>query len=114
MLPAFHEGAYLYLGDIHASEGDSEFYGVADESRAEVTVSCDVVRNKVIPAPRIETSTSVIHLHSFRPLDDAIMQASRWLMDWMVQDYGVSPREAYMHMDLNVGVEIPKKYLENA
>jgi len=40
MLPVFHEGAYLYLGDVHASEGDSEFYGVADESRAEVTVSC--------------------------------------------------------------------------
>jgi amidase len=133
LLPAYHDGAYLYLGDIHASEGDSEFYGVADESRAEVTVSCDVVRNKTIPGPRIETPTSIIQLHSYRPLDDAIMQASRWLMDWMVQDYGVSPRDAYMHMDLNpdlrihvsqmvklgrinytVGVEIPKKYLESA
>ena len=130
MLPVLHEGAYLYLGDIHASEGDSEFYGVADESRAEVTVSCDVLRAKTIPAPRIETPTSIIQLHSFRPLDDAIMQASRWLIDWMVQDYGISPREAYMHLDLNpefrihvyqmvklgrinytVGVEIPKKYL---
>jgi len=130
MLPVLHEGAYLYIGDIHASEGDSEFYGVADESRAEVTVSCDVVRNKVIPAPRIETPTSIIQLHSFRPLDDAIMQASRWLIDWMVQDFGMSPRDAYMHLDLNpefrihvyqmiklgrinytVGVELPKKYL---
>ena len=131
MLPVFHEGAYLYIGDMHASQGDSEFYGIADESRGEVTLSCEVVPTKMIPAPRIETPTSIIQLHSFRPLDDAIMQAFRWLIDWMVQDYGISPREAYMHMDLNpdlrihvyqmiklrrinytVGVEIPKKYLE--
>jgi hypothetical protein len=51
----------------------------------------------------------------------------------MVQDYGINPREAYMHMDLNpdlrihvyqmvkmgrinytVGVEIPKRYLGDA
>ncbi len=131
MLPVFHEGAYLYIGDMHGSQGDSEFYGIADESRGEVTLSCEVVPNKTVPAPRIETPTSIIQLHSFRPLDDAIMQAFRWLIDWMVEDYGVSPVEAYQHMDLNpdlrihvyqmiklkrinytVGVEIPKKYLE--
>ena len=130
MLPVFHEGAYLYAGDLHGSQGDSEFYGIADESRGEVTLSCEVIPNKKIPAPRIETPTSIIQLHSFRPLDDAIMQAMRWLIDWMVEDYGVPPVEAYQHMDLNpdfrihvyqmiklrrinytVGVEIPKKYL---
>lgn len=130
MLPVFHEGAYIYCGDVHGSQGDSEFYGIADESRAELTISCDIVPDKIIPAPRIETPTSIIQLHSFRPLDDAVQQAFRWLIDWMVEDYGISPLEAYQHMDLNpdvrihiyqmiklrrinytVGVEIPKKYL---
>jgi acetamidase/formamidase len=131
MLPVFHEGAYLYIGDMHASQGDSEYYGIADESRGAVTLSCEVVPNKPIPAPRIETPTSIIQLHSFRPLEDAIHQAIFWLIDWMVTDHGISPREAYMHIDLNpdfrihvyqmvklrrinytVGAEIPKKYLQ--
>ncbi len=130
MLPVFYEGAYLYVGDVHASMADTEFYGIADESRAEVTLSCEVVVNKTVPAARIETPTSIIQLHSFRPLEDAVQQAVLWLIDWLVTDYEMSPREAYMHMDLNpdvrihvyqmiklgrieytVGAEIPKKYL---
>ena len=131
VLPVFHDGAYLYIGDMHGSQGDSEYYGIADESRGEVTISCEIVSGKKpIPAPRIETPNSIIQLHSFRPLDDAVMQAMLWLIDMMVDDYGVSPRDAYMHMNLNpdfrihvyqmiklrrinytVGAEIPKKYL---
>jgi amidase len=130
LLPIYHEGAYLYAGDVHGSEGDAEYYGMADESRAEVTLSCDVVAGKQIPAPRIETPTSLIQLHSSRPVEDAVHQAFLWLMDWLVTDYSISPRDAYLLMCLNpdvrihvyqmvnmgrigftVGVEFPKKYL---
>ncbi len=130
MLPVFHEGAYLYAGDVHASQADSEFTGSADESRSEVTLSCEIDPGKHIPAPRIETPTSIIQLHSFRPLEDAVQQAFFWLIDWLVTDYGWSPRDAYMQMSVNpdvrihvyqmvkigrihytAGVEIPKKYL---
>lgn len=130
MLPVFLEGAYLYVGDVHASQADSEFYGIADESRAEVTLSCEILPDKQIPWPRIETPTSIIQLHSYRPLDDALRQAFLWMIDWLVTDYGISPRDAYMHMDLTpdarihvyqmikvgrinytVGVEFPKQYL---
>jgi acetamidase/formamidase len=133
MLPVAVEGAYLYVGDVHASMADSEFYGIADESRAEVTLSCELIPQKEIPWVRLETPEAIIQLHSFRPLDDAIKQAFFWMIDWLVQDYGFSPREAYMHMDVNpqvrinvyqmimlrrinytVGVSFPKKYLPQA
>lgn len=129
-LPVFHEGAYYYVGDVHASQADSEFYGIADESRGELTLSFDLIPGKDIPFPRVETPTALIQLNSYRPVEDALRQAFLWMIDWLVTDYGFSPRDAYMHMDLNpevrihvyqmialgrinytVGVEFPKKYL---
>ena len=45
----YHPGALLYIGDVHASQADTEYYGTADETRAEVQVSCRVIKNKRIP-----------------------------------------------------------------
>ena len=73
---------------------------------------------------------SIVSVYSFRPLEDAVEYAIDDLMRWMVTDYGVSQRDAYMHMSINpdfrvnvyqmvrlgriqytVGAEMPKKYL---
>ena len=35
----YHEGGLLYVGDVHASQGDTEFTGSADETGAELTLS---------------------------------------------------------------------------
>lgn len=130
-LNVYHEGAYLYVGDVHGSQADTEFFGAGDESRAVLTLTVDVVKDRSIPFPRIETPTSVIQLNSYRPLDEAVMDAFRWTMDMLVEEYSFSPLEAYQHLGLNpdvrvnvyqmiktnrlqytVGVEFPKRYLE--
>jgi amidase len=130
LLPVFHPGAYLYLGDVHASMADGEFSGWANDTRAELTLSCDVIKRKAIPWMRIETPAEIVQLHSFKPLDRAIEQAFFWLVDWLVEDYGFSQRDAFLQMGVNpdvrinvyqmcafgrlnytVGVSIPKKYL---
>jgi len=126
----YNDGGLLYIGDVHGTQGDTEFYGVADETRAEVTLSCQVIKNKQIPSLRIEKAESIISLYSYRPLDVAVETAIINLMEWMVEDYGIDQREAYMHVCINpdfrvntyqmvklgriqytVGAEIPKKYL---
>ena len=129
-LNCYHEGGLLYVGDVHGSQGDTEFYGTADETRAELTLSCKVIKNKRVPFVRLEKAESIVSLYSFRPLENAVESAIVNLMEWMVSDYGVSEREAYMHTCINpefrvhvyqmvrlgrlqytVGAEIPKKYL---
>ena len=35
-LPVFHTGALFYLGDVHASQGDTEFTGTAAETQSTV------------------------------------------------------------------------------
>ena len=129
-LTCSHEGGLLYVGDVHGSQGDTEFYGTADETRAELTLSCRVVKNKTIPFVRLEKADTIVSLYSFRPLEDAVESAIVNLMEWMVTEYGVSERDAYMHTCINpdfrvnvyqmvrlgriqytAGAEIPRKYL---
>jgi acetamidase/formamidase len=130
LVNCYNDGALLFVGDVHGSQGDTEFYGFADETRAEVTLRCDVIKNKRIPNPRLIKQDSIISLCSYRPLEDAVRTAMLDLMEWMTTEYRVNPREAYMHFSINpdfrinvyqmvpvsriaytVGAEIPKKYL---
>ena len=129
-LNVYHDGALFYAGDVHASQGDTEFYGTADETRSELTLRCRVIKNKKIPFVRLEKPESIVSLYSFRPLEDAVESAILNLMEWMVAEYGVPERDAYMHACVNpdfrinvyqmvrigriqytVGAEIPRKYL---
>jgi amidase len=131
LFPVFNEGGLLFLGDVHAGMGDTEFSGVADESSAEVRVKCKVIKGKSIPFVRIEKKNSIIQVNSFRPLEEAIRQAMLWMMDWMSEDYGRNHRDAYVilstcpkvHVNVyqmvinagklqyTVGVEFPREHL---
>src|SRR4029077_1856607 len=42
LLPIFHEGARFYLGDVHASQGDTEFTGTAAETKATVRLRLEL------------------------------------------------------------------------
>ena len=55
-LNATHDGGLLFLGDVHASQGDSELTAIANETAADVTLTCDVLKNRTTPGVcRIET-----------------------------------------------------------
>jgi acetamidase/formamidase len=95
MLPIHHEGALFYLGDVHASQGDTEFTGTAAETNANVRVRLEVVKKKKIPWMRIETPTSLIAVAANRPLEVAVETATVWLMEWLVEEWGMTMKEAY-------------------
>jgi amidase len=101
-----NEGGLLFVGDVHASQGDTEFSGVAAETRAEVTLSVDVIPAKKIPYPRIETPTHLISLYNSRPLEHAVTKAVFHLMEWLVEEYGMSQRDAYMQISVNPEVRV--------
>jgi amidase len=101
-----NEGGLLFVGDVHASQGDTEFSGVAAETRAEVTISVQVIPGKKIPYPRIETPASLIALYNSRPLEQAVNRAIFLLMEWLVEEYSMSQRDAYMQISVNPGVRV--------
>jgi len=101
-----NEGGLLFVGDVHACQGDGELSSVAAETRAEVTLSVEVIPGKKIPYPRIETPTSLIALYNSRPLEHAVTRAAFLLMEWLVGEFGMSQRDAYLQIGINPGVRV--------
>ena len=129
-LPVYHPGGLFYLGDVHASQGDTEYTGTAAETQATVRLSFDIIKGKRPPGMSIETPNSIIAIHAYRPLEEAVHQATIFLMDWLISTYGFSPADAYCLVStcpdfrINVyqmckigklsyvaGAELPKRYL---
>ena len=94
-LPVSHAGALFYLGDVHASQGDTEYTGTAAETCATVRVRLELVKQKRLPFMRIEKPDSIISVHAARPLELAVDTATQHLMAWMIDEYGMSPTDAY-------------------
>ena len=94
-LPIYHAGALFYLGDVHASQGDTEFTGTAAETKATVRVKLDVIKNRRVPWMRIEKPDAIVSVYAYRPLEVAVETATVNLMDWLITDYGLTPTEAY-------------------
>jgi amidase len=131
LLPVFHAGALFSLGDVHASQGDTEFTGTAAETQAVVRVKLDLVKGKRPPWMRIEKPESLVSVFAYRPLEVAVETATINLMDWLITDYGFTPTDAYCLVStcpdfrINVyqmckigklsfvaGAELPRKYIE--
>ena len=45
-LPVYHDGALFYLGDVHASQGDTEFTGTAAETNSTVRVKLELIKQE--------------------------------------------------------------------
>ncbi len=91
-LPVSNPGALLYLGDAHAAQGDGELNGNALETSTDVEFSVDIIPNKRPPAPRIETSTSIMAM-GLGSLDDALRGATSNMAEWLTDDYKLTPSE---------------------
>jgi acetamidase/formamidase len=94
-LPIFHEGALFYLGDVHASQGDTEFTGTAAETQATVRVRLGLIAGQRPPWLRILKPESLIAVHASRPLETAVETATLYLIDWLVQEFRLTPTDAY-------------------
>jgi acetamidase/formamidase len=123
LLPVYHEGALLFVGDVHAAMADAEISNTAIEIRSRVTLSCSVRpgRSKAWTWPRVETPEAIMAVASGTPLDITLQAAFRDLILWMEEEYGWDRGEAYMLAtqvadgrlcsNLAVRAIMPRKYL---
>ena len=126
-LNVYHPGGLLFLGDVHASQGDTEYCGGADDAQAELQISCRVVKHKRIPFIQLDLPESIVAVRAGKTLDGMVHKAVEDLINWMVSDCDVTPGMAYTHVSANpdfrinvyqytvglaaIGAQIPKKYL---
>ena len=89
------EGALFSVGDGHARQGEGETCGVAVECAMDTALAVDLIKGQECPWPRLETDEYVMSTGSARPLEDAFRIAHTDMVQWMGQEFGMSPMDAY-------------------
>jgi amidase len=122
--PVNREGGLLHLGDCHAVQGDGELCGVALEMPATVEIQVDLIKDRPIAWPRLETEDFLMTIGSARPLEDAARIAYRELVRWVAADCALSEADAYLLLTMcgkvrlgnmvdpkyTIGAAIPRRY----
>ena len=106
MLPVSEVGALLFLGDGHARQGEGEVVGTGIETSMDVEFSVNLVKQKTIGWPRLETDTHIMVLGSARPLIEALQHATSEMQRWLVADYGFNERGAASFMGQALEYEV--------
>jgi amidase len=92
-LPVNQPGALLYVGDGHAAQGDGELNGNALETSMDVEFTVDVLHNKRIFTPRVESESQIMTVGLGGSIEDALRTAISGMAQWLEQDYGLTPSE---------------------
>jgi acetamidase/formamidase len=87
-LPVFVPGGLLYLGDAHAAMGHGELSGSGLEMPAETTVTIDLVKDRQLSGPRIESPDEIMTIATGCPMERSTAQAYAQLILWMEAEYG--------------------------
>lgn len=95
-LPVFHDGAYLYIGDGHALQGDGEIAGNALETSLNVEFTVKVIKKGFpnVNYPRVEDAAYLMAIGVHKSLDEAIKIATAGLLEWLQTDYHLTTKEA--------------------
>ncbi len=99
-LPVNREGGLLSFADPHAAQGDGEVCGTAVETSASVSVSVNVIKNRKVKYPRIESRDyglgEVLVTQSFSP---DLLRGAKEAVEEMIAsmaERGFSEEEAYV------------------
>lgn len=122
-LPVFVDGGLLYIGDVHAAQGDGELSSTGVEVAAAVTVSVAVERGLDLRWPWIETADRLAVATSAPTFEEARREAVDAALTALEGCLGLEPAEAlglvsaaadlrigqaFGGMDLTVRLELPR------
>ncbi|HEU0121400.1 MAG TPA: acetamidase/formamidase family protein [Bryobacteraceae bacterium] len=100
ILPVYHPGALLFLGDGHALQGDGEPTGNGVETSMDVEFSVTVRKAAKLTGPRVETPEAVISIGSqpeFQSsLDRALEMATTDMVQYLMADFGLEEWAAHL------------------
>jgi acetamidase/formamidase len=87
-------GALLYIGDAHAAMGEGETTEWGLETSMDVEFSVDVIPNKFISTPRVDTGSHIAAVGLAGSIDDAAKMATSGMVQWLEQDYQLTSAES--------------------
>lgn len=94
-LPTAFSGGLLYIGDLHARQGDGELSGIALESSGSVHLSVQLWAD-CIPCPIIDHPEGMMVVGYGETFDEAIRQAVRHAVGMIATHRQISESDAYI------------------
>ncbi|MDX1672157.1 MAG: acetamidase/formamidase family protein [Balneolaceae bacterium] len=95
-LPVFVEGALLSIGDAHAAQGMGEVCGTAIEAPMRIVYEVELLKGgRTIPEPEYETDDTYAVTAHAETIDEAAKKATRYMIDYLVQEHGMNRNDAY-------------------
>ena len=113
-LPINIAGALLYVGDGHALQGDGELNGNVLETSMDVEFTVEVLKDKKLSTPFVETDQYFEAMALAGSLDDAFREATGRLTRWLMDEYKLTPSEAAVVMGSSVEYRISEVADRNA
>ncbi|AMY08874.1 Acetamidase [Luteitalea pratensis] len=126
MLPVYHPGALLFVGDGHALQGDGEPTGTGIETSMALEFTVDVRKKAGLAGPRAATGEHIISIGSqpefVSALNRALQMATSDMVNWLTTEYKLEPWAAHLLIGYqgrydvvtaagSMALKIPKKYL---
>ncbi len=96
--PVFTEGALFGLGDFHAAMGDGEVSVSGIEVPGAATVTLEVIKGETLRHPLLENDEAFTQIVSADTLDEAAKEATREMIDRIVEKSGLPIAEVTMLM----------------
>jgi len=95
--PILVPGALFSIGDAHVAQGDGEVGGTGIESPMRIVYQVDVRKGgRRIEEPQYETNDFYAVGAHGTTLEAAAKQATRYMIDYLVAEHGLSRPEAYI------------------
>ena len=95
--PVFVEGALFSIGDTHAVQGDGEVCGTGIEAPMRIVLELEVLAGaRQLPEPQYETDDYYAVTAFAETLDEAARKATRYMIDYLVAERGLTRDDAYV------------------
>jgi acetamidase/formamidase len=106
-LPVMKPGGRIWVGDVHALQGDGVVDQTAIETAAEdLDIRYDLHKNVPLKGPIGETDESWIVIAFAADLDDATVACLRELIGWLSAAAGITESEAYALASMAVSFRV--------
>ena len=109
-LPVFVPGGMLAMGDCHAVVGDGAVAGTGAECSSDTHIRVSVEKGMGIRGPRALTPDYFVVLSHGEELGPAMKQAVRDMVDFLVNEKGISPYDAYTLLSLAGDVRVSRTF----
>ncbi len=125
-LPVSQTGAFLYVGDGHALQGDGEPLGNGIETSMDVEFSVTLHKGRELTGPRVETDDYIISVGSqpefSSSLNRGLQMATSDMVTWLAADYGMEDWAAHTLVGMvgqydvvtvagSMALRVPREYL---